>query len=425
LPGAPALAALFRLTGAPSGLLVYTDRPTGVVALLGAAGAAAGESPTLLVRILKDDATDADAFDAVRDEAVADANDALAFQTPVPLLQVGEALRFPRRPQVAGLSGDDRISEFALALGAAAFALDARPDELPLLAMSDRSPTAGRTLVARVRESFSTPRALAVTAVACLSLLLTGWILAAPARLAILQKRVGDDTGDYTKAVQQHDWYHALHERRWPMTALMAELTATAPEGVRVESLTIEQGRPITLAGSAPTSEDVYAWCKSLRGRVFSEVVPTIPQEDASPVRFTLRADVADALAAAAGDLKPIAASDTPHPHADQPRSDRAERPDRPGRSTTPRPVPTQGRSTTTRSGTSTSPASAGAPSAEVPPAMTEAQIDKLAIGPATIEWARRKGQLARSDLEPTVRARLQHELQHLEARRKALGGGQ
>lgn len=415
VPAVAALGALFRLTGAPEGLMVYTDRATGVVAAI---GAAPGESPRLFVRVLRDDASDPTAFDAVRDEAVDDARATVDAQPPV---TAGPALLLPRRTQVPGLAGDDRLSEFALVLGAAAFILDAKPDELPLTVMTDRSATAGRSILTRVAGALSTPRALAVTAAACVCLMLTGWIVAAPARLALLQKRVGNDTGDYAKAVQQHDWYKALHERRWPLTALIAELTSGAPEGVRVESFTIEQGRPVTLTGTAETAGAVDTWCKSLRGKVFTDVERTIPQEDVSPVRFTLKASVVDALAAVVSDIKPIASTDTPHTKSDTPASSgRTERADRNTRTT-------GTRTNSARNNTRTpGGAAAAAPGAsKIAPPISDAQIAKLDLAGARNEWALRKGQLYQPDLDGAVRTRMETEAAHLRARVEALGGGQ
>ncbi|MFT3686332.1 MAG: hypothetical protein QM783_15665 [Phycisphaerales bacterium] len=423
VPAPAALGALFRLTGAPSGLLVYTDAATGVIALL---GAGTGESPRLVVRVLRDDGSDAEAFTAVRDEAVEDLRLALDAEEPV---RIGGSLQLPKRASVSGLGGDDRLTDFALPLGAAAFVLEAKPDELPLLSMSDRSPTAGRSIFTRIGEGLATPRALAVTAALCVCLMLTGWILAAPVKLALLQKRVGSDTGDYTKAVQQHDWFKALKDRRWPLTALIAELTSGAPESVRVESLTVDQGRAINITGSAEKADTVDAWCKSLRGKVFTDVERTIPQEDVSPVRFTIKATVVDAQAAAVSDLKPIANVDTPRVKGDSTptRSDRSDRTDRNSRTGSNRPSGNSGGNNNgSRTGSRTgSTPGASTSGAEIPHAMTEAQINKLDSAGATLEWAKRKGQLSRSDLDTATRSRLESELNLLEARRKALGGGQ
>jgi hypothetical protein len=418
VPAVAALAALHRFSGAPDGVAAWADQSSGVVAIV---AAGKGESPRLFVRILRDDSSDTDAFAAVRDEAIADARADLDAPEPV---SIGRALRLPRHPSHnPGVTGEDKLSDYALALGAAAAVMEGKPDEQPLFTMADRSPTAGRTVFKRVADGLSSPKALAVTAAACVVLLLGGWILAAPIKLAILHNRVGNDTGDYTKAIQQHDWYKALRDKRWPMTALMAELTSAAPQGVHVETLTMEQGRPITLTGSAETADSVYAWCKSLRGKIFTEAKPTIPREDVQPVRFSIRADVADAMAAAVSELKPVAVSEATRP----PRSDSGSRTDR----NTPR-NNNNGRSNNggNNNGRSTQPAGrtpAATPSqavVEVPPAMTDAQIDRLNSGTAMLEWAKRKGQVNRTDLDGATRARLEHEIQRIEARRKALEGG-
>lgn len=420
VPAVAALGAIHRLTGAPAGMVVYTDQPTGIVAFV---AAGKGESPRMFIRVLRDDASDTEAFKAVRDEALADLQADLDIESPI---RIGAALRLPARlPSTVNLAGDERQCDMALCLGAAAFALEAKPDEAPLLAMTDRSPTAGRTIFTRIADGLSTPRAAAVAAAVCVCVLLAGWIVAAPIKLAVLQTRVGSDTGDDTKAVQQRDWYKALNDRRWPMTALIAELTSAAPEGVHIETLSVEQGRPVTVTGTAENVASIESWCTTLRGKVFTDVTPNVPAEDVSPIRFTITAKVTDALAAAVSELKPIASSATPRSSGES-----ASRPDRTGRSTgstgSSRPSGNSGsRSTNGRSNGATPAPSPAAPSpgAAPPPAMTDAQIDRLAAGPAMIEWAKRKGQLSRSDLDAATRSRLEHEFARIEARRKALEG--
>lgn len=422
VPAVAALAALFRLTGAPSGLAVYTDQPSGVVAIV---GAGKGESPRLFVRVLRDDASDTEAFKAVRDEALADVMADLDAEEPV---RISSSLRLPARlPASIGLTGDDRHSDFALALGAAAFALEARADEQPLLTMTDRSPTAGRTIFTRIGDGLSTPRAAAVTAAVCVCVLLAGWIVAAPIKLSLLKSRVGEDSGNDTKAVQQRDWYKALNERRWPMTALIAELTSGAPEGVRIESLSVEQGRPATVTGTADSAASIEAWCGTLRGKIFTDVTPNVPAEDVSPIRFTITAKVADAMLAAVSELKPVTTSDAPRTTDSTSRGPRTGSSNNSGGSTASRP---SGNSRSNNGGggngrSSSTPAASPSAPAEVPPALTDAQIERLNATAAMNAWAARKSYLMRSEGDPATRSRLEQEVTKIDARRKALGGGQ
>ncbi|HZW07472.1 MAG TPA: PilN domain-containing protein [Phycisphaerales bacterium] len=427
VPAVAAVAALHRVTGAPDGIAAWADQGSGVVAIV---GAGKGESPRLYVRVLRDDPSDNQAFSAVREEALDDAIADLDADAPTP---VGAALWLPRRPPAnTGITGDEKLSESALAYGAAAAAIDARPDEQPLFSMTDRSPTAGRSIFTRIADGLSTPRAAVLAAAACVVLLLGGWILAAPIKLSILQSRVGDDSTDFTKAVQQHDWYKALRDRRWPMTALMAELTSSAPEGVRIETLAMDHGRPVSITGTANDAASVEAWCRTLRGKVFTDVTPNMPAEDVSPIRFTITARVADAMLAAVSELKPVAVSDAPRPaRADTPGGSRSDRTPRPGSSGTS--GRTNGRTNeTTRPsgdranvGTRTpAPAAPAGAVVEPPPPMSDSQIDRLNSGSAMLEWAKRKGQITRTDLDAATRTRLEHELARIEARRKALQGG-
>ncbi|HYD01768.1 MAG TPA: hypothetical protein VEB22_11125, partial [Phycisphaerales bacterium] len=189
-----------------------------------------------------------------------------------------------------------------------------------------------------------------------------------------------------------------------------------------------------SITGTANDAASVEAWCRTLRGKVFTDVTPNMPAEDVSPIRFTVTAKVADAMVAAVSELKPVTVSDSPRPArndgAGGSRSDRATRPPTSGGSRT------SGRTNeSTRTGGDRSnnpprtpvPAAPAAAAAEPPPPppLSDSQIDRLSSGAAMLEWAKRKGQISRTDLDAATRTRLEHELVRIEARRKALGGGQ
>ena len=425
VPAPAALAALHRLTGASTGLAAWSDQTSGSVVI---AGCGSTDEHRVLARVLRDDATDENAWRAVVDEALADAAADLGVEPPI---TVSPALRLPRMPvSTFGLPAADvktGLADFGPLLGAASLALQPKPDEQPLLTMTQRSAIVSRPIHRRIWEGMGSPRRVGVVAAVCAMVLLAGWIAAAPIQLAALRSKAGADTADYQKAMEQHDWYRVLRERRWPMTAILAELTAQAPTGITVENLTVEQNRPIALGGTAPSAEALNKWRTALRSnRVFDDVQWNSPDETSSPVRFSMSVKVAEPLLAGGAELKAIPASAPSH--------ETASTNGREGRNSTPTRTNPPTRTTRTNgnnnsgnnNGGRTSTPAAGtpgapAPKAEVPPPLSDSQIANLKKGPTIIEWAKRKGRMDDPALDEATRQRLHAEFEKLDERKQQL----
>lgn len=173
-----------------------------------------------------------------------------------------------------------------------------------LLTLAPRAPEPARSLPERVVDGLAPRRRAVAVIAACLALLLLAPLGLAAARHRLLAARAAMDpqTQRLQQAAElQAAFYQALRARRWPMTKLVADLAAAAPEGITVDSLTLEHGKVVRVTGTAQTSAAVGQWRAALAGSgVFDDV--RAPQIEASATRsgrFELTARVQNALAAA------------------------------------------------------------------------------------------------------------------------------
>lgn len=415
-PAPACLAALHRLTGATDGLAVSCDETSGTV-LLAACGEHDGRR-RVLARVLRDDPTDDVSWGRVVSEAVDEARGDLHLEPPV---TVSDSLSLPRMPMATfGLAGGDSkksLSEFGLLLGAAHLVLMGQPDEQPLLSMSELSPIVKRSIVSRIVDGLASPSRVAAVACVCVLALLAGWIAAAPIHLAILKSRAGNDTTDYQKATEQQEWYKVLRDRRWPMTNIVAELTAQAPQGITIESMVMDFGRPISLGGTAPDSDALNQWRAALKSnKVFDDVQWSSPDEASTPVRFTLTAKVVEPMLAGGAELKAIPASIA---NADSSTTTPEENPrDRGTRSNRGN---NNGNGNRSNGNTPAQAPTAATTKVEIPGPLTDSAIASLNKAKTTIEWAKRKGRVEDASLDQETRDRLRRELEQLEARRQQL----
>ncbi|MGH7133531.1 MAG: PilN domain-containing protein [Phycisphaerales bacterium] len=437
LPEPVALIAAARLLGRGPGLCVYGDRKDGVVTVAVVSG---GEKPSATIRINREDAADPEHWrEAVSGLASETAEAAgMPGQSVEPRANADFDILYPAAtgsaPAINGVPAGDRRwhEQFDLALGAAATALTAMPGERPLLAMHAQAPEFVEPVYLRAASVLASPRKLAIVIAACLALVLVVPLAMAYARLSILQtKSTGAkaDAENFTKAVDQAEWYQLLREKRWPMTRLLAELTTTAPESVLIDDVTIEQGKVVTVTATAESAEDVANWREALnKSKVFEDAkVPTIDSAT-TPVRFSLNAKVVAPMLALADAVPAIGTKiDVPAPEplpvltsSGSSRSNERtmERPSRNNRNNN------SGNTAGSRStNTSSTPAEKPAVVAEAPPAISEAQIAKLDRSAAVNEFAKRRAASKRPGISETDRKRLESEAEHLKARLDQLQG--
>jgi hypothetical protein len=310
--------------------------------------------------------------------------------------------------------------EAALAAGAAAALLRADPLDKPLLAMTEHGPEQRRNPLYRAIEGLSRPAWGITAAVVCVGVILLAPLGVNAARVAMLEKRAAgmtDDGGTLRAAADQTDFYGLLRERRWPVTALIADLAASAPAGLEIDSLSLEHGKRVIVMGTTTTSDLPGTWRDTLNGsRVFEDARVT----DNAGGRFQLNVAVKDALLAMGGRGSPSPVTvDRPTVAAGSPAARDAARPGG-----------TSG-SATGGGGRNTGPVSgggAGTPAAaakEPPGPISDAEIATLDRASAMKEWAARRAASQRTDLDSATRDRLAAEAAKAQQRmREAPQGG-
>lgn len=150
---------------------------------------------------------------------------------------------------------------------------------------------------AKLINFFADKRRAVTVIVACLVILLLLPLAAAGVRLALLRSRVGDASALREKqqqTMQTLTLYRAMAEHRWPMSKLLADVSAAAPVGVEVETLTLATGEQLQLSGLADSLDVLIRFQENLnRTRIFGEVqLPRRDVSDNGKVDFTLRAAV-------------------------------------------------------------------------------------------------------------------------------------
>jgi hypothetical protein len=437
---APVCAWALHRALLPGGGLVAVVQRTGDM-LLCASVPGAGDG-ALLLRALRDEPGDGVELATVVRDAVADAGEALEASFDVPGAIGPGLLTSGRGRTVAGL-GEGKQEDFALLAGAALAVLDTPPAEAHLVAgllgMAAVSPVQRRAWPVRVCAWLGTPGRVLGAACVAVALLLAGSMGASALRAWAAQRALQASAASpeaFATALEQQSWQSLLRERRWPVSHLLSQLVAGQPAGVLIESMTLEVGKPVVLTAVAPSAEAINEWRSALAGsRTFADVA--VPQQtplgDASgSVRFTLTAKVDQPLATikASERLVPAPAPAAPAVATVTPAATPgAAAPARTGGATgtANRRAGTPATGTGARGAQAPAGEAPGAPS--VPEALSESAIGAMELGPARVQWARRRGPSQNMDLDDAVRTRLARELELLQQRIDALnaqrtGGG-
>lgn len=260
-PGIASLAAL--ADGSERALLVDLDRTSGCVSIALMAGSA------ITYRVVREDASDADAWREAAGRAVAETlllagvDDDLAAQLVTrarsELLTHDHGVLSIGGPDVRQLaakadgSPDDASwwQEWGLLVGAA---LASNGELAPTVRLRAQEMRQVGGLLARVVERCSEPRTaatLVAAAIAAAALLPMG---IAGLRVALLEWKLPDPEA-YERTLRRTDQQLAMYrdyERyAWPMTKLLGDLSSTTPEGIELESVSMGVGSPVTISGAA------------------------------------------------------------------------------------------------------------------------------------------------------------------------------
>lgn len=421
--------------GAPS---LSADRSTGGVCAL-----AAGPEK-LALRQLVEDGNDPAAWAEALESALAAASrqagvqnsrlDAELASEPWPLVVGG---RRTLERSIPGAGSERWLSEYGLALGAAAAALLSADAERGLLAMSVNPPRTGGRGLASVVAWLSHPARAACVAAATLGLVLaTPWAVAS-ARLARAERAEKAASGvneGLSRAAAEADYLALLRDKRWPMTKMLAEVVGSAPreiqlDGVQIDTAAARSGTPIRVTGTTTSAEAVIGWRTAMSKGVVFESVQT-PRTGEGQSTFELTARVAQPMMAMVSDAATLArfmrdaeansSSTTLDALKSASASKGSTRPGGTGSASKAGGRPTPGAATD--GGTPLPRPDATAPR-PLPAPLSDAQIASLDINAVRREFAERAPAALRPNISPEDKARLQAEVAKLRDRLSSGGG--
>jgi Tfp pilus assembly protein PilN len=418
VPAPVALAGLLSLSGSP-GYALHADAETGMILSVAASGA------EIRARAVREDPAD----EAAWSESVEGALAACAAFAGLPESSEDECDRTFRTGGPLKLSPVSSTFDptTRLLVGAAAACLPAATGARSFLTLTTEAPVVKAQPLVSLVAALGRPRVAAALIALCAAALVLAPMGLAFARLTLLRAQANAVPGtdaQFAEARALADFYALLKERRWPLTQFMGEIVGSAPAGVTLDTVTIEQGQPIRLTGTTTSDELVREdWRKELLSSgAFADVSVVSIDNTSPPTRFTLELKVGEptlALSREAAKLPPVA-----RPRQDEVFAGSFAPVSGPSSSAStpsaPRPAQAQGTSRQT--------SVTARPAVAIPDTLTDEQIASMDRATATTEWARRRGMLSNDTIEQSVRDRLRVEADKLDARRKALsapaGGG-
>lgn len=335
-------------------------------------------------------------------------------------------------------------------------ALSNDPAVRRLADLRSTQPAVQASLTQRVDGWLVSPRHVAMACAVFVLVLLFAPLLAAKAREAMLAGKLSQAeelSEQYQADARKAAIYGQLNERVWPMTKMLAEVTAAAPVHVVVESVRMDSTAQIDIEGfvqvapSGPTlegpPETLVTQFESALNKLGTLGAVTIVRREVTgnSVEFQISARVRSANSpgsvpldygemplaevlygeGATNNTTPILASASPTSSRDRPSggsrrgdgsSDRAERDDaiESGRSA----------SNDRRPSGESGPASVDG----VPSPLTDEQIAAMDRRTAMTEWSTRRSESRDEKHDAETRARLAEEAEKLNAHFRSLGSG-
>ena len=433
----PEIAALAALMDATPGaaLAIAADRAGGSLCALATAGGKAA------ARTMNEDGDDGPVWAGAVAGAVAQVSRAVGTQPPSIgtgaeaascarlLSPAGAVVR--AAPGVRGVSAEQGwLDQFGVALGAALAFSSAGPGARPLLSMVGSRPVPHVPAMARVAQWMSSPRKAAAIFLLCVGAMLLWPLGVAWARLEMLSRqaqRVGTDDSVVTEARQQSDFYRLLFKKRWPMTKLLGDLTASLPVGITFEELTLEYNQKVQITGTAESAQVLTEWREALdKSRVFDEVlVKNAQATNTQSGTFKITARVAQPLLVLGSTEKAGESVLVVKPTTQAPATEpsRLPAPERRAES------PADTRSANAAKGRTGTRAAKGdrgdaekASADAIPPPLSDEEIARFDFSAAIREFGLR-GKASKTVSEPVAAERLKAEVEKLRARLDALRG--
>jgi Tfp pilus assembly protein PilN len=416
---AAALAALRGLSRSPgSALVAYADGFDGSVSLI-------GESQGRPVaRVWVDDNTTDESWSSAVSRAAPGLAPASSPRRKG-LLLCAEELSRDIRAGVEGVAGESSwLSSFGVALGAALTASSEDPAQRSLAALHAVAPAIREPAPARFLRWIARPGRAAGVLVASLVLALGVPLGIAWARHEIVAKKAAT-LEDQKKGRKDLDRraavYSELEKSRWPMTKVIATISAAAPEGVTLTNfrLATEQSPSLSVQGTAKSQAQIDQFQANLNrtGRFRGANVNRSESKADVGYTFDLSADIANPLEPFVmlddWSAKPLAVRLYGEGASNTQEAPVAEKPDR-----TRRPSFTSAES---EPATRTPSASSG----ELPPELKDEDIAKMERSTAMKEFTRRRSHVQKNPgLDRATKSRLESEADRLKARMDALRGG-
>lgn len=382
----------------------------------GAAVLALRADDRVVMRSLRVPSTDAERWIAGINAALAELARAAGEGVTAPTLQTTE---------LDGLVGSDLRpggAESGAAIPAAlveAFST-ADPAVRALFNLHASEPRRSEGLATAAITWFSHPVRAAAVVAACIAALLLVPLGVAYARHSALQKQAAGIEGldeRLMQAEQRAAFYALLREKRWPMSKLVADIAMSAPEGVTLDLLEINQGEAISIRGVAKSNDLVSTFRENLeKTKVFDGIAT--PNLGSSPdgVQFQVQARVSPTGAVYRGNViddfaaNPLgkrmygdawtgeSGRSVDHADADGESRDR----DEPRRETSRTSSSgSESRESGSRSGSSS------APAPTIPPPLSDDDIAKLDATKAMLEFAKRKQAAGQPGLDASTKQRL------------------
>ncbi|CAN5813683.1 hypothetical protein BH11PLA1_BH11PLA1_16980 [soil metagenome] len=431
VPAHAALAWLLRMTerGEGLGALAETgDAGAGTIVLAGTGG---GDSPACVVRVLREESADAGTWRAAVLEAGEETAGALSLEAPALPDHLPERLVvLPPGLERALYSGAPTtaawVGEYGLALGAAAAALLAEADEQPLLNMTFDPPGAKGNLLERSALWFGRPARAAALIGVCVLILLLAPLASAWARLSVVASKAAADASRPDRAIyeaaRESDLYEFQSQRRWPISKVLAELIGSAPKGVNIESVTVEVGKPATLAGTADAVDTVSNWRTKLNSSgVFDDAKADQNSMQQGGVRFSLTLKVAQPTLAMNADAARFTKDiqDARDSAGTAPAGEKKDSSRTNGRASTPASTTNRTRTDrgTDRTGDRTTTPGPAAKAPKILPPLSDEQIAGLSKTAAMTEFVSRKAASQQAGIDEPTRERLKSEAAKAQAR--------
>lgn len=255
-----ALASL--VPGGRSGQALYADRESGSIAVFAVSGSAS------VARTIREQGADEGEWTALVSHAIDETRESLgsAFDLegrtgPASSVRLDPGARRAALDAAGASRGEHWLDEYGVALGAAMGYAGADASAEGLYTLQREARAQKRSLGERALAWVADPtRAVGVAAAALLLALLVP-IGVNAVRVAVLNAKLTgiDEQLEGRESARDLDrraaFLDELVKRRWPMTKLLAEVGGALPVGMEVESVTLDRGTRIQVRGEAGSLE--------------------------------------------------------------------------------------------------------------------------------------------------------------------------